>query len=44
MGIMFYEASAFNQYVGNWDTASVMVLTGAFEEASAFNQYLFGVH
>jgi surface protein len=35
---MFYNASAFNQPLGNWNTAKVTDMSVMFYGASAFNQ------
>ena len=35
---MFYEAYAFNQDIGNWNTAQVTDMRYMFKYASAFNQ------
>ena len=37
---MFYEASAFNQPIGNWDVSSVDNMMVMFWNASLFNQNL----
>ena len=38
MNQIFYEAAAFNQPIGSWDTANVINMSGMFSNASAFNQ------
>ncbi len=44
MSWMFYGASAFNQAIGNWNTAAVNSMGGMFSGASAFNQKLCWPH
>ena len=35
---MFFQASAFNEDIGNWNTAQVTTMYRMFGSASAFNQ------
>jgi trimeric autotransporter adhesin len=38
MSFMFYQAIAFNQNIGSWNTAAATNMSGMFYQATAFNQ------
>jgi surface protein len=42
MTMMFSQAIAFNQDIGNWNTSNVANMTSMFQGATAFNQDLSG--
>jgi len=43
MSQTFYQASAFNQSIGSWNTSNVINMNAMFNSASAFNQDLSGL-
>ena len=38
MGIMFGDATAFNQPLNNWNTSNVISMESMFKVATSFNQ------
>ena len=42
MNQMFYDATAFNQPVGNWNTSVVTNMSGMFWGANTFNKNIGG--
>ena len=38
MGAMFWQATAFNQDIGNWNVSHVKEMLAMFQQATAFNQ------
>jgi surface protein len=40
LGYVFYQATAFNQPIGGWNTASATTMDEAFYKATVFNQNL----
>ena len=38
MGLMFYQAFNFNQYIGDWNTGEVTSMSSMFQEVTFFNQ------
>ena len=39
---VFYEATAFNQYIGGWNVSNVTIMESMFYNAAAFNQNIGG--